>query len=169
MVTSVTVSLALAFEKIEPGTMKRAPRSPKAPLLSSYFIWRILFVSVLIGGGTLLMNMYLLNHGVDEQTVKTITLQTIVITQMFHLFNSRSIRGCAFGKDFFSNKAVFMVSAILILLQMSITYIPFMNDVFGTSQLRFTDWQYPFMFGLIVFFIVELEKAVMRRIDSFKK
>lgn len=58
MVTSVTVSLALAFEKIESRTMKRVPRSPETPLLNGYFIWRILFVSILIGGGTLLMNLY---------------------------------------------------------------------------------------------------------------
>jgi len=169
MVTSVTVSLALAFEKIETGTMARMPRSPKAPLLSGYFIWRILFVSILIGGGTLLMNIYLLNHGVDEQIVKTITLQTIVITQMFHLFNSRSIRNCAFNKDFFSNKAVFIVSAILILLQLCITYIPFMNDVFSTTKLAFSDWKYPFIFGLAVFIIVEIEKAIMRKVDSLKR
>jgi len=166
MVTSVTVSLALAFEKIEPGTMKRTPRLPETPLLNGYFIWRILFVSILIGGGTLLMNLYLIDKGVSEEIVKTITLQTIVITQMFHLFNSRSIRNFAMSKDFFDNKAVFIVSALLILLQLSITYIPFMNDVFGTTPLEISDWKYPFVFGLLIFIIVEIEKAVMRKIDS---
>lgn len=166
MVTSVTVSLALAFEKIETGTMKRMPRSPKTPLLDGYFIWRILFVSILIGGGTLLMNIHLLNNGVSEEIVKTITLQTIVITQMFHLFNSRSIRNFAIGKDFFDNKAVFIVSALLILLQLGITYIPLMNDVFGTTPLAISDWKYPFVFGFVIFIIVEIEKAVMRKIDS---
>lgn len=166
MVTSVTVSLALAFERIEPGAMKRSPRSPQTPLLSGYFIWRILFVSVLIGGGTLWMTINLLAHGVSEEIVRTITLQTIVIAQMFHLFNSRSIRGFAFNKDFFTNKAVFVVSALLIILQLSITYLPFMNNVFGTNPLTLEDWIYPFTLGFAVFVIVEIEKAVMRRIDK---
>lgn len=166
MVTSVTVSLALAFERIEPGAMKRPPRSPQTPLLSGYFIWRILFVSVLIGGGTLWMTINLLAHGVAEEIVRTITLQTIVIAQMFHLFNSRSIRGFAFNKDFFTNKAVFVVSALLIILQLSITYLPFMNDVFGTNPLTLEDWIYPFTLGFAVFVIVEIEKAVMRQIDK---
>jgi magnesium-transporting ATPase (P-type) len=91
MVTSITISLALAFERLEPGAMKRPPRSPETPLLSGYFIWRILFVSVLIGGWTLGLNMFLLDKGCSEDFVQTITLQTIVIAQMFHLFNSRSI------------------------------------------------------------------------------
>ena len=169
MVTSVTVSLALAFESIEKGTMKMPPRSPKTPLLSGYFIWRILFVAILIGGLTLIMNLYLLGKGVSEGVVNTITLQTIVYAQLFHLFNSRSIRGFAFGKDFFSNKAVFLVSVAMILLQLSITYLPFMNDIFGTVALSLSDWQYPLYIGLIVFVVIEIEKTVMRIIDKNRK
>jgi len=164
MVTSVTVSLALAFEPIEKGTMKRPPRSSKAPLLSGYFIWRIIFVSLLIGGATLWLSERLLGQGYDIDLVKTITLQTIVIAQMFHLFNSRSIRGSAFNKDFFTNKAVFVVSGLLILLQLSITYLPFMNDIFGTVPLKLQDWYFPTIFGVVVFIIVEMEKAVMRKL-----
>lgn len=164
MVTSVTVSLALAFERIEPGTMKRPPRSPKTPLLSHYFIWRILFVSVLIGGGVLWMNVQLLNRGLSEESVRTITLHTIVIAQMFHLFNCRSIRNFAFDRYFFSNKAVFVVSGLLILLQVCILYIPFMNKVFATVPLPLSGWIYPLILGLAVFAIVEVEKWIMRMV-----
>lgn len=168
MVTSVTISLALAFEKIEPDVMKRPPRSSGQPLLSGYFIWRILFVSILIGGGTLLMNIDLLNRGISENIVKTITLQTIVITQMFHLFNSRSISSFAIGKDFFANKAVFVVSGLLILLQLSITYLPFMNVLFGTYPLEAHFWVYPLGMGIMVFLVVEIEKAVMNKLKLAK-
>ena len=168
MVTSVTVSLALAFESIEKGTMKRQPRSPQTPLLSGYFIWRILFVSVLIGGLTLLMNQYLLHNGVDEAIVRTVTLQSIVITQLFHLYNSRSIRGFAFNKDFFANKAIFVVSFVLIALQLSISYLPFMHEVFGTVALPLNYWIYPIALGIFIFIAVEIEKTVMRAIDRRK-
>ena len=168
MVTSITISLALAFELLEPGAMKRPPRSPKTPLLSGYFIWRILFVSILIGGWTLGLNVFLLNKGYSEEFVHTITLQTIVITQMFHLFNNRSIRGSAFQENIFSNKAVWVVCALLFVLQAAITYLPFMNTAFGTVALGLADWKYPFMLGMAVFLIVELEKAVMRKIDKKK-
>jgi len=168
MVTSVTISLALAFERLEAGTMKRPPRSPQTPLLSGYFIWRIIFVSVLIGGWTLWLNIYLLNKGNSEIFVQTITLQTIVIAQMFHLFNSRSIRGSAFRESFFSNKAIIVVCLLLFVLQGAITYIPFMNMAFGTIPLKLQYWIYPFILGIAVFLIVEVEKAVMRRIDRKK-
>jgi magnesium-transporting ATPase (P-type) len=166
MVTSVTVSLALAFELLEPGAMKRAPRSPETPLLSGYFIWRIAFVSVLIGGWTLWLNIILLDNGYSKELVHTITLQTIVIAQMFHLFNNRSIRGSAFKDNIFSNKAVWVVCGLMFLLQGAITYLPFMNTAFGTVPMTWSDWMYPFMLGIAVFFIVEVEKAVMRKIDG---
>lgn len=168
MVTSITISLALAFESIEPDAMKRPPRSPKAPLLSGYFIWRIIFVSVLIGGGTLAMNINLLNNGVSETIVKTITLNTIVIAQMFHLFNSRSVNRFAFSKDFFSNKMVFIVSGLLILLQLSITYLPFMNQAFSTVPLNPNYWIYPISIGVAVFILVEIEKAIMTKLGIAK-
>lgn len=168
MVTSVTVSLALAFEKTEPDVMKRPPRSSDAPLLNGYFIWRILFVSLLIGGGTLLMNINLLNKGISENIVKTITVQTIVITQLFHLFNSRSISKFAINKDFFTNKAVFVVTVLLIIFQMCITYVPFMNNIFGTYPLEIHYWIYPLLMGIIVFIVVEIEKAVMNKLGLAK-
>lgn len=163
MVTSITISLALAFEKMEPDVMQRPPRSPKEPLLNGYFIWRIIFVSLLIGGGTLLLTLYLQSQSVDSQILKTITLNSIVITQMFHLFNVRS-KNFALNKDFFGNKVVFIVSGLLIILQLAVTYIPFMNHVMGTHALEPRLWIYPFGLGLVIFIIVEIEKAIVKKI-----
>jgi len=168
MVIAVTVSLALAFEPLESGTMKRPPRSPKTPLLSKYFIYRILFVVFLIGIGTLWLNKYLLAQGTDIYIVRTITLQAIVIAQMFHLFNCRSIRESAFKKGFFNNKAVWVVCGILVVLQLGITYLPFMNTAFATVPIAASDWVFPIILGVVVFLIVEVEKAVMRMIDKKK-
>ncbi|MFD2742864.1 MULTISPECIES: cation-transporting P-type ATPase [Sphingobacterium] len=169
MVTSVTVSLALAFEDMEIGTMKRPPRKEKEPLLSGYFIWRILFVSVLIGGGTLYLVQHLSAQGVENGTIRTITMQTIVIAQLFHLFNCRSIHGTAFDSKFFTNKAIYIVAVILFVLQAAITYLPFMNEVFDTKPLALSFWQYPVYLGVVVFVIVEIEKWIVRKFVLSKK
>ncbi|WP_428898322.1 plasma-membrane calcium-translocating P-type ATPase [Parelusimicrobium proximum] len=168
MVTSVTISFALAFEPAERGVMNRPPRPEKSPLLSGYFIWRIAFLSVLIGGGTLWMNVRLLGLGISEDIVRSVTIQTIVFTQMFHLFNSRSVRSFAVNKDFFTNKAVFGVCIACVALQLAVAYVPFMNSVFGTVPLELTYWKYPLIAGAGVFIIVEIEKAVMRAFDRMK-
>ncbi|MCL2020674.1 MAG: cation-transporting P-type ATPase [Betaproteobacteria bacterium] len=168
MVTSVTISLALAFEPVEPGAMARPPRNAAEPLLSRYFLWRILFVSVMIGGFTLGLSVWLLELGYPEAEVRTITLQTIVLCQAFHLFNSRSIRQSAFALDFFGNKAVFAVCGLMVLLQLAVVYLPFMNTIFGTVPLGAKGWLAPILLGVIVFIVVEIEKFAMRRWDAYK-
>ena len=168
MVTSVTISLALAFEPAEPGVMSRPPRDAAAPLLNSYFLWRILFVSALIGGLTLILSVYLLRSGYPEAEVRTVTLQTIVLCQAFHLFNSRSIRQPAHTLDLLGNRAVFVVCGLMLLLQLAVVYLPFMNSVFGTAPLGPADWLAPVLLGGVVFFAVEVEKYIMRRLDARK-
>ena len=166
MVTSVTISLALAFEKAEMGIMERPPRDAGEKILNGYFVWRILFVSVLIGGLTLLMNIMLVNNGWEPELVRTLTVQAIVMCQVFHLFNSRSIRQSAFLINPFSNKMVIVVCGLLLVLQLSVTYLPFMNQVFGTVPLAFHHFVFPIGLGIVVFLVVEGEKAVMRWLDA---
>ena len=166
MVTSVTISLALAFEPAEPGVMARPPRDAGEPLLNRYFLWRIFFVSVLIGGMTLALSVWMLKRGYPEVEVRTITLQTIVLCQAFHLFNSRSIRHPAHALDFLGNRAVFAVCGLMALLQLAVVYLPFMNRMFGTVPLGLTGWLAPIVLGAVVFTVVEGEKYCMRRLDA---
>lgn len=51
MILTITLGLVLAFEPAEPGVMQRRPRNPKAPLLSPFMLWRVVFVSVLFTVG----------------------------------------------------------------------------------------------------------------------
>ena len=168
MVTSVTISLALAFEPAEPGIMNKPPRSASEPILTGYFLWRILFVSVMIGGLTLVLSIWLARSGYAEAEIRTITLQTIVLCQAFHLFNSRSIRQPAHKLDFLGNKVVYVVCGLLVVLQLSVIYLPFMNTIFGTVPLGFLGWAVPALLGLFIFFAVEGEKYAMRKLDARK-
>ncbi len=164
MVVAITVSLGLAFEHLEKGAMNRPPRNPKDRLLSPYYLFRISFVSIMIGIGTLWMNSFMQNQGYSGSDLQTVILQMFVMGQLFYLFNCRSELGFAFNKDFFRNKAVFLVAGILIVLQLGLTYIPFMNTVFQTTPLAFSQWTIPILMGLFVFVVVEMEKSISRKV-----
>lgn len=164
MVVAITLSLAIAFEPLEEGTMKRPPRPSDVPLLSRYYVFRVTFVSILIGGGSLVINYMLGDFDYSTEKLQTITLNTIVMAQLFHLYNCRTELLPAFNRHFFVNKITFVVSGLLIALQLLITYVPFMHTLFGTASLSLMDWTYPVVFGFIVFIIVEIEKAISRRI-----
>ncbi|WP_280769413.1 cation-transporting P-type ATPase [Salipaludibacillus daqingensis] len=164
MVIAVTVSLALAFEPLEEGAMNRPPRPVKTPLLTPYYIFRIVFVSLLIGGGTLLFSQNLMTNGVEESYLNSVVLQTVVIMQMFHLFNTRNEIGFAFNKNFLKNKVAFIVSGVLLALQAFILYVPFMNIAFGTEPLGIEYWIIPMIFGALVFTLIEIEKMITRKV-----
>lgn len=164
MVVAITLSLAIAFEPLEESTMKRPPRPANVPLLSRYYIFRVTFVSILIGGGSLWINYMLGDFDYSTEKLQTITLNAIVMAQLFHLYNCRTELVPAFNRRFFDNKIAFLVSGLLIALQLFITYVPFMHTLFGTAPLTWEDWIYPVAFGAVVFIIVEIEKAISRRV-----
>ena len=163
MVTAVTLALALSFEPGERGVMKRPPRDSSAPILDGYFVWRVLFVSLIIGGLTLSLYYWLKDAGYDIDVARTIAVNTLVAGQLFYLFNCRKMNEPAIGWGFFNNKYAFYAVGVLVILQLVFTYAPFMNEWFATAPLEMWYWIYPLGAGFTVFLLVELEKYVLGR------
>lgn len=167
MVTAVTVALALAFEPLEEGTMDRPPRKPTEQLLSRYYVFRILFVSLLIGGSILWMNG-VLQATYSIEHVNTVTLHSIVFAQLFHLFNVRNERHFSLHRHFFENKAAFVVSGLLLVFQLLVTYVPFLTQALGLYPIEAMYWIFPVAVGLMVFVVVEIEKYITHTIIKRK-
>ncbi|MFU8842169.1 MAG: cation-transporting P-type ATPase [Bacteroidales bacterium] len=163
MVTAVTLALAIAFEPMEDRVMARSPRRPDEPILGKLFIWRIAFVSFLIGGLTLGIFAYAGYLELDKSEARTIAVNTLVAGQLFYLFNCRKINSPSLSNGFFRNKYVFIASGALILLQFIFVYLPFMNTFFDSSPIEGRYWLYSLAGGLVVFLIVELEKTLLHR------
>jgi P-type Ca2+ transporter type 2C len=163
MVTAVTLALAIAFEPMEDQIMERPPRTQDEPLLGGIFLWRIIFVSFLIGGMTLAMFKYMKMTGMTEAEARTIAVNTLVAGQLFYLFNCRKIRLPSLGKGFFNNKYVFIAAGVLIMLQLIFVYAPIMNTFFHTSPVKAGYWLYSLAGGLLVFVVVETEKLIVEK------
>jgi magnesium-transporting ATPase (P-type) len=163
MVTAITLALAISFEPMEDQVMERPPRKSDEPILGKFFIWRITFVSFLIGGFTLAMFKIMQSNDVAESVSRTIAVNTLVAGQLFYLFNCRRIKSPSLGKGFFNNKYAFIAAGALIVLQLLFVYTPFMNDFFGTAPIKAIFWLYPLVAGLVVFVVVEIEKFIINR------
>ncbi len=168
MVTAVTLALALSFEPMEEKVMERPPRRPNEPILGALFIWRIAFVSLLIGGITLGVFIHLQSNGVEIETARTIAVNTLVAGQLFYLFNCRKIKQASVGKGFWSNKYAFMAVGALVVLQAIFVYLPFMNTFFETTPIELSQWVVPLLAGLAVFWVVEAEKWIVLRFAEKK-
>jgi len=166
MVTAITLALALSFEPMEGNVMERPPRGVGESILGKLFMWRISFVSVIIGGLTLGVFSILRGRGLDDATARTIAVNTLVAGQLFYLFNCRKIATPSISKGFFNNRYVFWAAGALTVLQLGFVYLPFMNTFFDTRSISLSYWIYPAAAGAIVFLLVEAEKYIIMR---FKK
>ena len=137
MVTAVTLALALSFEPMESDVMDRPPRGSGEAILGKLFLWRITFVSLLIGSLTLAVFTMVKNYGMEEAYARTVAVNTLVSGQLFYLFNCRHIQSPSLGKGFFNNPYAFAAATILILIQLGFVYLPFMNTYFDSRPL---DW-----------------------------
>jgi Ca2+-transporting ATPase len=165
MVTAVTLAIALAFEPTEEGILCRKPRSRKSALLGKIFLWRIIFVSAIIGAATMLIFIYLKAKGISEDAARTVAVNTLVAGQLFYLFNCRTLEDSALNRNFFSNKYAFIAAFALLILQLAFVYMPFLNTFFGSEAIEFKYWIWSTAAGAIVFVMVELEKFILRKLN----
>ncbi|MCX0500668.1 cation-transporting P-type ATPase [Erwinia billingiae] len=166
MATSATLSFALAFEAAERNVMQRPPRNPTQHVMDGFAIWRVAFVGTLIALSAFALEAWLQPRGHSPEFIRTVLLQTLVTAQWFYMLNCRVSNGYSLGRSVLANKGLWLVSGVLLLLQLMIIYVPFMQLLFGTEALPLRYWGITLAIGAVLFLIVELEKPLTRRFRS---
>jgi Ca2+-transporting ATPase len=141
IVTSTFPSLALSIEPPHMKIMKQRPRNPKEKLLSSYILLKTLVLVPLMFGGTLLLFIWELavkNSGVEK--ARTVAFATLILFELFHAYNSRSLHTSIFNKHFWKNKVMFIATGISFTILMLCVYTPFGQLIFKTVPLGILDW-----------------------------
>jgi magnesium-transporting ATPase (P-type) len=164
MVTTITLSYALGFEKASADTMKRPPRNTKEGILTGYSIFRILYVSLLI-----MIPAYLLAMRFEGAALQqTILLQNIVLAQAMYMINCRELLEPSLNKDFFQNKVLFISLGILFLLQAGVIFLPVAQQLIGTTTLSLSQQLVIGGNVLLLFVVVEIEKCISKRLMNKK-
>ena len=163
LVTAVTLGMALGFDPAEPGVMQRPPRRPGSPIFGSYFLWRLAFVSLLLGGATIGVFLYERAIGAPLDLARTMAVNTLVIGEACYLFNCRYLHATSLRLECLTtNRVVWVTIGALAVLQICFVYAPPMNVWFGTTPLHLHHWLIPLGIGLALFAIVEVEKRLAR-------
>jgi len=166
MVTAVTLALSLAFEPPEQNVMRRPPRAAHEPILTHYLVWRVAFVSVILMSGTFGLFIWEMEQGVSIEYARTVAVNTLVMFEIFYLFNSRYITANVLNLNgLLGNRYVLIAVGVLIVFQVCFTYLGPMQTLFGTTGIDVTMWVRIVLVASLVLFLVELEKAVVRRAD----
>lgn len=164
MVTAVTLALSLAFEPPEQNVMRRPPRDAREPMLTQHLIWRIVFVSMILMGGTFGLFLWEMERDVSIEHARTVAVNTLVMFEIFYLFNSRYITSSVFTwSGLTGNRYVLIAIGILIIFQFGFTYLAPMQSLFGTTAIDLNVWLHIILVSSSVLFLVELEKFFVRR------
>jgi magnesium-transporting ATPase (P-type) len=164
LVTEVTLGLSLAFEPPEPGVMKRPPRPTATPLLSRFLLWRVVLVSVLFFAACQGMFMYSLQRGDDLETARTMVVNTLVVLEIFYLFNVRYLNMTSMTmRGALGTPAVLYAIITVVIAQVALTYAPFMHDWFQTRPLGLADGALIITTGFALMLLLEGEKALLRQ------
>jgi len=167
MITAVTLALALSFEVGEPDIMQRPPRNPREPILTGMFIWRIAFVSSILVAGTFGLFLWEREQGGDIELARTVAVNTLVMFEIFYLFNARYIKASVFNiQGLLGSRHALIAIFILLLFQLAFTYWGPMQALFHTRDIDLLMWGRIILVASSVLFLVELEKAVVRRMKQ---
>lgn len=145
--------------------MRRPPRDASEPILTPYLIWRVVYVSIILMGGTFGLFLWEMEQGVSIEHARTVAVNTLIMFEIFYLFNSRYITDSVLNwKGFSGNRYVLISITILIILQLGFTYLAPMQSLFGTTAIDFIIWFRIILVASSVLFLVELEKYIVRKI-----
>ena len=159
MVSAITIQFAFIFEPAEDQIMERPPQKTGSRLMDKHDIFQMGYVSILMALISIIAHDWLLAQGVDQVTASTMMVNIIVISKIFYLFNIRTSK-FALSKEFFSNKPAFLIIGVMILLQVILTYVPFMQHVFHTASMSVVEWGITLLAGLMILVITEIDKWI---------
>jgi cation-transporting P-type ATPase F len=158
MTTAVLLGLMLAFEPAERNVMTRPPRNPGSPILRTGLIVRIFLVGLIMTAGGYLIFNHIIDDGGDIAQARTVVVNLVVFTELFYLFNCRSLTHSPWSIGFFANRWVLLGCSVMILLQLLLTYTPIMNLWFNTAPITGFQWLKLLGVSLVAYIIIELEK-----------
>jgi len=147
--------------------MQRAARAASVAILSGVMIWRISFVSVLLALGVISLFLWEIARGTSLEMARTVAVNALVMGEIVYLFNCRYLLApVRTWQDFTGNPYVLLSIGVLVVIQLAFTYVPFMQALFGVVALNGTAWGLIIGFGVLLFVAVEMEKWVIRKLNS---
>jgi P-type Ca2+ transporter type 2C len=166
LVTDGPPALALGVDPAGDALMERPPR-PVGERVITGAMWRgIVFVGVVMATGTLFVLDASIPGGVVEGTgdlryAQTRAFTTLMLFQIFNVFNARSDDRSAFVR-LFTNRWLWTALAGSVVLQVAVVHVPFLQGAFGTVALSGRDWLLCAAVASSVLWLREADKALRR-------
>jgi magnesium-transporting ATPase (P-type) len=166
LVTEGAQTVALAFERGEPGVLRRRPRRPGQPLFDRRMIVQVLVSGLYVGAASFFFYRWCLGRGMDTAEARNLLLLLLVLFENVHVFNARSETRSVFKVSFAANPFVVFAALGAQLLHIAAMYLPGLRDVLDVQPISLADWFLVAPVALSLLVVVELYKLLIaRRLD----
>ncbi len=142
LVTDGAPALALGTEKAEPGIMSQPPRPPKEPIINRFMQWGIGIQTLAITAVT--MAAYALGRSLHPEIpefAETMAFATLSISELARAYTARSERYPLLKMGIFGNRNMNLAFVFSMALIFAVIYVPFLQPIFNTTSLGWTQWE----------------------------
>lgn len=162
LLTDGLMGLGLGVEPAEKENMDRPPRSTKKPILDKPAITHVAWTGLLMGIIAMGVIYYYYDGSRPEDTYwQSMLFATIGFIQIGHAFGLRA--SSHFVLSLVSNLAFTVVTLLTLILQLSVIYVPRLNNFFSLMPLKIEDLAVALVLGVVYSVFVRLEKILMKR------
>lgn len=161
LISAITIQFAFVFEPAAKGIMEREPRPIHQKMMGRHELVQMGFVSALMAIFALIGYDWFISAGSDVINATTMMINTIVFSKIFYFF---SIRTDNYGLTRVNSidKKAWGVIALMILLQLILTYVPFMQEIFQVEGISIVEWIAVLIFASLTFILAELDKLIIQ-------
>lgn len=156
LVTDGLPALSLGVDTPEMDIMMEKPRERNESIFAGGLMEKIIIRGSLIGVCTIMAFITGRYFGMDIETNRTLTLGTLIMSQLIHVFECRSEKHSIFEIKPFTNMYMIAAVGISVFMLVAIIYIPFLQSVFHTVPLNFGKWMIVIFYSGIISFINSL-------------
>ncbi len=166
MTSAVFLGLMLAFEPKEKDIMERSPRDPSHSILDASLIIRIIVVGAILLGAAFYTFSSEMNQGKSLAQAQTAAVTIFIVIEAFFLLNCRSLTRNIFQIGLFTNLWIWGGMVLMLIFQLLLIYVPFMNSLFQTAPIDIATWGKILLFGAGTYLFMLCYKQVENRLTT---
>jgi Ca2+-transporting ATPase len=167
LITDGAPALALGTEKGDPDIMNQPPRPPSEPIINRLMQFGIGVQTFAITAVSL--TAYLIGlraHPEKPEFAFTMTFVTLSFSELLRAYTARSERYPLLKVGIFNNRYMNLAVLTSLILLLAVIYIPFLQPIFNTVPLGWSQWELVLPLLIIPSLAAEITKYILLRLKK---
>ena len=164
MITDTFPALAIGMgEGDEAVVMKRKPRKSTVPIISNADWLAVAIYSLCLTAAVIGIELYSLRvQKIDDTVVNNITFYTLILAQLWHVFNMSSRETSFFRNQITENKYIWMALVLCVVTSVGVYFIPPIRTALSLVEMETTHVLVIVVASLLPVALIQLLKRVFK-------